>query len=80
MYVFDARTTVEFSPDAAVVGRCDRCSTATRRVVDCADGACVRQMVRCESCTADDHGCEAHPSVYSSGQTVPSSGTVPSTR
>lgn len=80
MYVFDGRTTVEFSEDAAVVGRCDRCSAATRRVVDCADGACVRQMVRCETCTASEHRCDEHAADYSSAQTVPSSGTVPSTR
>ena len=89
MYVFDARTTVEFSPEAAVVGRCDRCSAATRSVVDCAAGACVRQMVRCETCTATDHRCDEHAAGandpvasedYSSAQTVPSSGTVPSTR
>lgn len=57
MYVFDARTTVEFSPDAKVVGRCDTCGTPSRDVVDCADPACVRQMVRCGACVATDDRC-----------------------
>ena len=57
MYVFDGRTTVEFSPDAKVVGRCDTCGTPSRDVVDCADPACVRQMVRCPACTAGSAVC-----------------------
>lgn len=60
MYVFDERTTVEFSPDAEVVGRCDTCGDPSRAVVDCADLACVRQMVRCASCAGDDARCDAH--------------------
>lgn len=60
MYVFDARTTVEFSPDATVVGRCDTCGTASRDVVDCSDLACVRQVVRCPSCAAASSRCAAH--------------------
>lgn len=57
MYVFDGRTTVEFSADAAIVGRCDRCGTATRDVVDCDDPACVRQVVRCPACAAVSSRC-----------------------
>ncbi len=60
MYVFDERTTVEFSDRAAVVGRCDECGTATKDVVDCADSACVRQMVRCPSCAGPGPLCRDH--------------------
>lgn len=60
MYVFDERTTVEFSPDAEVVGRCDTCGRPSRAVVDCADLACVRQMVRCAGCTGDAPLCSLH--------------------
>lgn len=58
MYVFDGRDTVEFSDHAQVVGRCDHCGTPTKDVVDCTDGGCVRQMVRCPSCTALDARCD----------------------
>ncbi len=58
MYVFDARTTVEFSPDAEVVGRCDTCDVPSRAVVDCVDGACVRQVVRCADCAGDAPLCD----------------------
>ncbi|MGJ9412683.1 rhodanese-related sulfurtransferase [Aeromicrobium sp. CF4.19] len=60
MYVFDDRTTVDFSDHTAVVGRCDACETASKDVVDCADLACVRRMVRCSACAAVDHRCDAH--------------------
>ena len=60
MYVFDGRTTVEFSSDAAVVGRFDACGTPSRAVVDCTDPACVRQVVRCEGCAAASSRCDRH--------------------
>ena len=60
MYVFDGRTTVEFSSDAAVVGRCDTCGTPSRAVVDCTHPACVRQVVRCEGCAATSARCDRH--------------------
>jgi UPF0176 protein len=60
MYVFDGRTTVEFGPDAKVVGRCDTCGTPTRDVVDCADLACVRQVVRCAGCASASSACDRH--------------------
>lgn len=63
MYVFDERTTVEFSERAAVVGRCDRCGAATRRVVDCDDGRCVAQTIRCDACAQTDTACARHPRV-----------------
>ena len=58
MYVFDGRDTVEFSDHAQVVGRCDHCGAPTKDVVDCVDGGCVRQMVRCPDCTALDSRCD----------------------
>jgi UPF0176 protein len=60
MYVFDGRTTVEFGPEAKVVGRCDACGEPTRAVVDCDDPACVRQVVRCPGCAAASASCDRH--------------------
>lgn len=50
LYVFDDRITMDFSDRAALVGECDTCSAASNAVIDCADAACVRQMVRCSAC------------------------------
>ncbi|MFC5676374.1 rhodanese-related sulfurtransferase [Aeromicrobium endophyticum] len=60
LYVFDDRITMDFSDHAALVGSCDRCGEATNRVADCGDVACVRQMVRCDSCLADEQMCDRH--------------------
>jgi UPF0176 protein len=59
LYVFDERKSIEFSDDAAVVGRCYRCDAPTRRMENCGDASCRIQLVVC-----DDHAaatrCETH--------------------
>ena len=60
LYVFDDRITMDFTDHAALVGSCDVCGTATNHVADCGDVACVRQMVRCDSCLAAERGCDHH--------------------
>jgi UPF0176 protein len=42
------------------VGACDRCGEATNQVADCGDVSCVRQMVRCDACSADERMCDRH--------------------
>ncbi|MGZ8176573.1 oxygen-dependent tRNA uridine(34) hydroxylase TrhO [Williamsia sp. SKLECPSW1] len=51
LYVFDRRTTVRFSADAAVVGTCDRCGAPGDTVVD-VSAEDRHQAVRCPSCAA----------------------------
>jgi UPF0176 protein len=60
LYVFDDRITMDFSDHAALVGACDRCGEATNQVADCGDVSCVRQMVRCDACSADERMCDRH--------------------
>lgn len=60
LYVFDDRITMDFSDHAALVGECDGCGSSTNHVADCGDVSCVRQMVRCEGCLADDSMCDRH--------------------
>ena len=52
LYVFDDRMSVDFSENAAVIGECHRCGTATKRVQNCVDPSCRVQLVTCESCAA----------------------------
>jgi UPF0176 protein len=63
LYVFDGRGSVDFSDDAAVIGRCAGCDEPTNRTANCPDAACRRQFVVCASCDAvacDEHaGSEA---------------------
>ena len=59
LYVFDNRMAVQFSDDAAVIGRCTVCGEPTSRMQNCSDLACREQLVVCESCGG--------PTVYCAG-------------
>jgi UPF0176 protein len=60
LYVFDQRMSVQFSPDAAVIGRCARCDSATSRMQNCDDPSCRVQLVVCESCAESAVRCAEH--------------------
>lgn len=61
LLVFDERKRIEFSEQAAVIGRCHRCEGATSQILDCDDLACLAQLVICEVCAAASPPvCEAH--------------------
>jgi UPF0176 protein len=65
LYVFDGRQSVQFSPDAAVLGRCALCGTATSRMSNCVDPSCREQFVVCEDCEAV--ACGQHAAAASVG-------------
>ncbi len=50
LYVFDDRGSVDFTPDAAVIGECHRCGSSTSRMQNCSDPQCRVQLVICEQC------------------------------
>jgi UPF0176 protein len=60
LYVFDNRMAVEFSDDAAVIGRCRECGTATSRMQNCSDLACLEQFVVCAECGESPVYCSVH--------------------
>ena len=62
LYVFDKRMSIDFSADTAVIGRCYRCGTATKRVENCADLSCHEQFVVCDE-HAEAVACELHSSM-----------------
>ncbi|CAN5543956.1 rhodanese-related sulfurtransferase [soil metagenome] len=64
LYVFDNRMSMDFSADAAVIGRCYRCGTATKHMQNCSDLACRVQLVVCSEHAAET-ACPAHPFVTS---------------
>ncbi|MDQ1563318.1 MAG: hypothetical protein QOI14_269 [Actinomycetota bacterium] len=59
LYVFDERKSLEFSDDAAVIGHCSVCATATSRMENCGDPACRAQLVVCDEHAASIH-CTEH--------------------
>lgn len=52
LYVFDRRMHLEFSEDAATIGRCARCDAPTSDFHNCSDPACRRLTLYCEACAA----------------------------
>ncbi len=59
LYVFDNRKSIEFTADAAVLGRCVVCATPSSRMENCTDLSCGRQFVVCDA-HAPTLRCEHH--------------------
>ena len=47
LYVFDNRLSIDFTDDAAVVGRCYLCDAPTSMTANCSDLSCREQFVVC---------------------------------
>jgi UPF0176 protein len=62
LYVFDNRMAMDFSADAAVIGRCYRCEAPTSHMQNCSDLGCRVQLVVCETHAATT-ACAKHPLV-----------------
>jgi UPF0176 protein len=60
LYVFDNRDSIDFTDDAAVIGRCHRCGTPTSGTANCVDPSCREQFVVCSE-HAPETRCAAHP-------------------
>lgn len=50
--VFDDRMTVDFSDQAAVIGRCSHCGAATNNYENCILASCNDLVLICQACTA----------------------------
>ncbi|WP_141881813.1 rhodanese-related sulfurtransferase [Homoserinimonas aerilata] len=60
LYVFDKRGSVQFSPDAAVIGECHACGAPSSSMRNCHDLSCRTQLVVCEA-HAESAACPEHP-------------------
>jgi UPF0176 protein len=52
LYVFDKRVSLQFSDNAAIVGRCYACGDPTSRMQNCDEPSCREQLVTCSDCAA----------------------------
>ncbi|GAA4518101.1 oxygen-dependent tRNA uridine(34) hydroxylase TrhO [Brevibacterium yomogidense] len=59
LYVFDNRMHMEFGDGAESLGSCTECGGRTPLFVNCTNGSCRTQFLKCEDCTAaaDEHLC-----------------------
>lgn len=60
LYVFDGRMAVDFTPDAAIIGRCYRCESPTNHMQNCHELSCRVQLVVCPAHAAET-ACAEHP-------------------
>jgi UPF0176 protein len=52
LYVFDRRMRLEFSEEAATIGRCARCTAPTSDFHNCSNAACRQLTLYCDGCAA----------------------------
>ncbi|WP_280803223.1 rhodanese-related sulfurtransferase [Aurantimicrobium minutum] len=60
LYVFDKRISMDFAPDAKLLGTCVSCGTKSNHMINCVDKSCREQMVVCEECSTVPVYCEEH--------------------
>lgn len=53
LYTFDGRMTVDFSESPEVIGKCDRCGSATKSFINCANQSCHQLYLLCDQCASD---------------------------
>ena len=54
LYTFDGRMAVNFSEDAKMIGKCDRCSSPTNKFINCANQSCHQLYLLCADCAANE--------------------------
>lgn len=54
LYVFDNRKVMNFNDPATheIIGKCKTCNTSSERYINCANKACHKHIILCESCEA----------------------------
>ncbi len=62
LYVFDSRMNHEFGDEAKVIGVCERCGKPTSKFYNCANLACRKLILLCETCTDDNVSTNCSPS------------------
>ena len=54
LFIFDDRMHVDFTKKAKVIGECEKCSSPTNQFYNCANKACHKLVLLCESCAKLD--------------------------
>lgn len=62
LYIFDSRMNHEFSDESKVIGECERCGAPTSKFYNCANLACRRLILLCDTCTQDNVSTNCSPS------------------
>lgn len=61
LYLFDARMHHEFSDDVTTIGKCERCDSPTSQFHNCANLACRKLILLCDTCRQDNVSTNCSP-------------------
>jgi UPF0176 protein len=61
LYIFDGRMNHEFGPDTKVIGTCERCDAPTSHFYNCANLACRKLILLCDSCSLENEASTCRP-------------------
>jgi UPF0176 protein len=53
LYTFDARMAIDFSANAKVIGKCEKCNAPTKQFHNCANISCHDLILLCDSCAKE---------------------------
>lgn len=54
LYTFDARMALDFTPDAKVIGECEKCEAPTKEFYNCHTPTCHQLVLLCDTCSLED--------------------------
>ena len=54
LYTFDARMALDFTPDAKVIGECEKCEAPTKDFYNCHTPTCHQLVLLCDTCSLED--------------------------
>ncbi len=57
LFVFDERMSLNASDHTRIIGECTHCQNKTSNYVNCANKACNKLLLACESCAGDEFYC-----------------------
>ena len=72
LFIFDDRMHVDFTKKAKVIGECEKCSSPTNQFYNCANKACHKLVLLCESCAKLDvsKGCGHTRTRYNNAELI----------
>ena len=77
LYIFDSRMNREFSPEAKVLGSCERCDTATSKYYNCANLDCRKLILLCGECAEDNQSVNCRASHAGAGKRTGTTDSAP---
>jgi UPF0176 protein len=55
LYTFDSRMALDFTPQAKVIGECEKCSAPTKQFYNCATVTCHELVLLCNDCAQNEN-------------------------